>query len=231
MHTRDGSNTNSNANSNSQNHGHGHSNSNSSNTSDLNHHRVRFAEGEPQATYTVHHQSTSRRTRPAAAAVQPPVYWDERDPDRDIDRDSDANLAGYTFYREGTPTPPDYEAPEKRNGYHGHSHGASLGGPIGENSTIGGGTAESDREFNLGPRHPGDAGNWSVADSNDMSPATRKRMLWVLVIVGIIILVGVGVGVGLGVGLSKGKGTSAKSAEVTSRSVTLCHRLLGRRGR
>jgi hypothetical protein len=199
--------------------GHSHSNSNASNVSDLNHHRVRFAEGEPQATYTVHHQAPSRRAArsAAAAAAQPPVYWDERDPDRDNDRDSDANLAGYTFYREGTPTPPDYEGPEKRNGHHGH--GAGLGGPIGENSTIGGGTAASDREFNLGPHHHGDNGNWSIADSNDMSTTTRKRMLWVLIAVGIFILVGIGVGVGLGVGLSKGKGTSVKSVDVTSRFV------------
>ena len=193
------------------------------NITDQNQHRVRFAEGEPQATYTVHQPTSRRGTSPAAtaSAAQPSVFWDERGgPDRDIDRESDANLAGYTFYREGTPTPPDYESPEKRMGYHAH-------GPIAENSTIGGGTAGSDRDFNLGPlHHQDDRANWSVADSNEMSPAARKRTRWVLIALGIFVLVGVAVGVGLGVGLSKGKGAVAAAVQTPSRSVKFCVAML-----
>lgn len=198
-----------------------HKHNDSANSSnDQNQHRVRFAEGEPQATYTIH-QPTPRRERAAAApsssTTQPAVYWDERGPDRDIDRDSDANLAGYTFYREGTPTPPDYETPEKRLGHHGH--GGGFGGPIAENSTIGGGTIGSERDFNLG--HHNDNGNWSGNGSHGKPFSAKKRTLWISIAVGVLLLIGIAVGVGVGVSLnmSKGKAPAGGSTETASRLV------------
>jgi len=211
-------------------HPHHKHNDSANSSSDQNQHRVRFAEGEPQATYTIH-QPTPRRERaaaaPSASSTQPAVYWDERRPDRDIDRESDANLAGYTFYREGTPTPPDYETPEKRLGHHGHG---GFGGPIAESSTIGGGTIGSERDFNLG--HHNDNGNWSVAGSNGKSPSARKRTLWISIAVGILLLIGIAVGVGVGVSLnmSKGRAPAVEATQTASRFVNqkLCS-LPGRR--
>jgi hypothetical protein len=166
--------------------------------------RVRFAEGEPQASYKIY-QPTPRRERPppaASSAAQPAVYWDNKGGnDREIDRESDANLAGYTFYREGTPTPPDYEAPEKRLG-----HGGGLPAPGGETSTAGGGTIRSD-------------GDWSLADNNDVSPARKKRVLWA--IIAAVVLIVIALGVGLGVGLSQGKGAAADPVQAPSRFVKL----------
>ena len=189
-----------------------------SNTNDQNqHHRVRFAEGEPQASYKIY-QPTPKRQRPpaaASAAAGPAVYWDNKGGGKEADRESDANRAGYTFYREGTPTPPDYEAPEKGRG------GRGLAAPVTEGSTAGGGTINSDRDLLPAPLDRSEIGNWSLADSNDMSPRTKKRVLWTIIAVGVFILIGiaVGVGVGLGVGLQKGEGPMAEPAGEPSRSV------------
>ncbi|KAK4151105.1 hypothetical protein C8A00DRAFT_17445 [Chaetomidium leptoderma] len=175
-----------------------------------NQHRVRFAEGEPQASYKIS-QPTPKRDNPAtgkSSTAQPAVYWD--------DRDNEANFEAYTFYREGTPTPPEYETPEKRSGH----EGGGLAPPVAESSTIGGGTIGSDRDFGLGSHNnQGHASNWSLADSNDMSRATKKRVLWIIIAVGVLILIGVGVGVGLGVGLAKGKGPAAEPVEGPSSSL------------
>ncbi|KAK4039733.1 hypothetical protein C8A01DRAFT_36268 [Parachaetomium inaequale] len=174
----------------------------SNNNNDHSQLRVRFAEGEPQASYKIY-QPTPRRERPppaASSAAQPAVYWDNKGGnDREIHRESDANLAGYTFYREGTPTPPDHEAPEKRLG-----HGKGLAAPVTDTSTAGGGTIRSD-------------GDWSLADSNDVSPARKKRVLWA--IIAAVVLIVVALGVGLGVGLSQGKAAAADPVQAPSSSL------------
>jgi hypothetical protein len=143
------------------------------------------------------------------------VYWDNKGGGKEADRESDANLAGYTFYREGTPTPPDYETPEKGRG------GRGLAAPVAEGSTAGGGTINSDRDLLPGPLEQNEMGNWSLADSNEMSPRTKKRVLWIIIAVGVFVLIGiaVGVGVGLGVGLQNGEGPMAEPAGESSRSV------------
>jgi hypothetical protein len=195
-------------------------NDSTSNSNDQNHHRVRFAEGEPQASYRIYQPSSrpSVVTASSAAlpsAAPPAVYWDGDD-DRDSNR---ASLAGYTFYREGTPPPPEYENPEKRLGY-----GGPPPVPGAEGSTAGGGTIASDRDFSQGPLNQGGHSNWSVADSTDAFPARARRISWTIIAVGVLILiaVAVGVGVGLGVGLPKGEGPAVE-ATGPSRSVELIH--------
>jgi hypothetical protein len=164
---------------------------------------VRFAEGEPQASYKIR-QPTARGEASSGAtapSTQPAVYWD--------DRDNDANPEeGFTFYREGTPTPPEYEGHEK--GYE-----VGLAAPVAEASTVGGGTIGSERGFNLGTQGQREV---SLADSNEMSPTAKKRMLWAIIAVGVLILIGVGVGVG--VGLTRGR--SAASAEPVEGPSTRC---------
>ncbi|KAK4096368.1 hypothetical protein N658DRAFT_436256 [Parathielavia hyrcaniae] len=189
--------------------------------------RVRFAEGTPQAVSYKTYQSSSRPDSPSAATAssaalrpgpgprpapsQPAVYWDGDD-----DRDSDISPAGYTFYREGTPPPPEYEALEKHRGYGGAVPPATT-----EGSTAGGGTISSDRAFTPAVLSQGQTSNWSLATSNDgASPITKKRVLWVLIAAGVLIIIGVavGVGVGLGLGLSRTQGSAAEPA-VSSSSV------------
>ncbi|KAL2136459.1 hypothetical protein VTI74DRAFT_3478 [Chaetomium olivicolor] len=171
--------------------------------------RVRFAEGEPQASYRIYQPTARPEGQPAAtssAPYPPSVYWDDRDNASQLTADNPP--AGYTFYREGTPPPPDDEGSEKRLGY-----GPGLAAHVGEGSTVGGGTASSDREFNFGPRSEGGNGNgnwnWSVGGSDKTSPTAKKKLLWAIIVAGVLILIGVavGVGVGLGVGL-KSKGSA-----------------------
>lgn len=188
------------------------------NDNDHNQHRVRFAEGEPQASYTIYQPTPKREPSHAAAslAAPPAVYWDNKK-HNDSDRESDANLAGYTFYREGTPPPPGHEGPEKRPG-----RGGGPAAPIGESSTVGGGTIRSDADYSIGPLNPLDT-NWDPNDRNSMPPAKRKKVRWAITaaVALIIIAIAVGLGVGLGVGLSKNKGAHADAVEQPSRCVTL----------
>ncbi|KAK4135828.1 hypothetical protein BT67DRAFT_355499, partial [Trichocladium antarcticum] len=77
------------------------------------------------------HQPAPRYPRPAVSAASagdaPDVYWDDRE-----SRDPDANLAQYTFYREGTPTPPEHDSRDRGSG-----HGR-LAAPVAGNPAAGG---------------------------------------------------------------------------------------------
>ncbi|EAQ89483.1 hypothetical protein CHGG_06102 [Chaetomium globosum CBS 148.51] len=188
--------------------------SHDSNDNDHTQHRVRFAEGEPQASYTIHQPTPKREQHHAAASVAAPpaVYWDNKK-HNDSDRESDANLAGYTFYREGTPPPPDYEGPGKRLG---------RGGPgtIGESSTVGGGTIRSNGDYSIGPLNPLET-NWSQNDGNNPPPTKRRKVLWAIIAAAVLVIVAiaVGLGVGLGVGLPKQKGAHADAVEQPTSSI------------
>lgn len=169
---------------------------------------MRFAEGIPEPSQKKIHQPAPRRLRPsaaAAAAATPAVYWD--------DRDNDANLEQYTFYREGTPTPPEEETHEKALG-----HGGPPG-PVAEGSAASGGVGGSDRDFSLGPLANGEPGNWSLADSSDISPTTKRRVFWAIIGAGILLLIGIAVGVGVGLGVGLSRRQSGEPAEDPSRYV------------
>ncbi|AEO54540.1 hypothetical protein MYCTH_2297208 [Thermothelomyces thermophilus ATCC 42464] len=182
---------------------------------------VHFAGPESLASSRIY-QPTARRDRsPAAAssAALPSVYWDNKKNNREVDGESDANLAGYTFYREPTPTPPEDESPEKSVG-----HGGPRPAAFTDSSTAGGGTIRSDGEYSQRPLNLGGAAGWSVdAGSNSLviSPAARKKALWGIFAVGALILIGVavGVGVGLGVGLKAKGGAAAEPTDTPSSSI------------
>lgn len=173
-------------------------NNNGAHDSGQDHPRVRFAEGGPQTIF----QPTPRRDRPPTTTTdstgQPAVYWD--------DRDNDPNTSGYTFYREGTPTPPEYGSHEK-----GLGHGRGLAGPAGEGSTAGAGAFGSEADINQWNLPPGTQSNrplWGME---------RKRLIAIVILV--LICVAIGLGVGLGVGLSRGKTTGVESVPVPARFV------------
>jgi len=108
------------------------------------HHRVRFAEGDQEEIPADNDGLGYRTQRPvqvkqfqrqetpiggrggtpattASTTTAPEVYWAD-------DRENDANLSQYTFYREPTPTPPEGDEREKglghggviETGYHDH---------------------------------------------------------------------------------------------------------------
>lgn len=188
------------------------------NSNDHNNHRVRFAE-----------ERSAREAQPSPAPPPgPAVYWDDQEsvaPTRDNDRASvagtanTANLAQYTFYRE--PTPPPYHPHEKGvGGYGGYVPGGTAGG-----ESAGG--AESESHLRPVPSGHGQQSTWSHADSDEeMSPAAKRRAVWIIVIVGILVIVGiaVGVGVGLTVGM-RSKSAPAEPQEQGPRfvsDITIC---------
>ncbi|KAL2024270.1 hypothetical protein VTK56DRAFT_9426 [Thermocarpiscus australiensis] len=180
---------------------HQHAADHGSSDNDQNHQRVRFAEEAPAPSDEIH-RPTPRREKPPDAepsSPTPAVYWD--------DRDNDANLEEYTFYREGTPTPPEYESQEKGLGH------ARLATPIAGSSATGVG---SDRAFNLRPFSRDDTGKGSLADSRDMSPATKKRVFWIVIAIGALVLIGIAVGLGVGLGVGRSKESADGPAEVGS---------------
>ncbi|KAH8883283.1 hypothetical protein GQ53DRAFT_752999 [Thozetella sp. PMI_491] len=113
------------------------------------------------------------------------VYWSE---------EGDPNESQYTFYREGTPTPPEYNDEDRERalqygrtpGGRGHGRGPSQG-------TI--------PSFDPPPLHP----------FGGRVCGMRKRLFWALVIIFGVILVAVGIGAGVGVGLAR-KSTSSNAA-------------------
>ncbi|KAK4185737.1 hypothetical protein QBC35DRAFT_476078 [Podospora australis] len=193
---------------------------NNLNSNDHNNQRVRFAEDD---------SNPARQAQPSPAPPPgPAVYWDDQEsvtPGRENDRESvagtanTANLAHYTFYRE--PTPPPYEPQEKAvgGGYGAYVPGGTAGG-----SSAGGG-AESEAHLRpVGSAPGGQQSTWSHADSDEeMSPAAKKRAVWIIIIVGIVVLVGiaVGVGVGLTVGMRSKSSTPAEPQEQTPSSLPI----------
>ncbi|KAK4170435.1 hypothetical protein QBC43DRAFT_6030 [Cladorrhinum sp. PSN259] len=184
------------------------------NTIGINNQRVRFAEGKPEPDSTTLQPvpRVSRPSQPAAAPLPPPpgpaVYWD----DRDVDRESvaytanTAQLEQYTFYREPTPPPADYDVPEKHPG-----RGIAAGGPIVGSSSLGG--AGSDRNI---PHN--ETSNWSLADSREGPSKGKKRLFWIILAIGILMIIGVAVGVGVGV--SMGRKSYANSTDAAASSGT-----------
>lgn len=181
--------------------------------------RSRFSRTETLAGFRIYQPSRRRDRSPAAAssAALPSVYWDNKK-NKEIDGESDANLAGYTFYREPTPTPPEFEDSEKRVG-----HGGPRLAAFTDSSTAGGGTIRSDGDHSQRPLNLGGAAGWNGgADNNSIaiSPRTKKKALWGIFAIGALVLIGVavGVGVGLGIGL-KAKGETVKPTDIPSRFV------------
>ena len=185
----------------------------SNNSNETNHQRVRFAEEEePEPSSSKLHQPTPTRPTPSAATstgVAPDVYWDDRE-----SRDPDANLAQYTFYREGTPTPPEHDSQDR-----GLGHGG-LAAPVAESSAGGGGGFGSGADaFNHSQ------GGTSLAESKKMAPATKKKMIRALIVVGVLIIVGIAVGVGAGFGVKLSRKGSEEVVEGSARFVNTLSKL------
>ncbi|KAK4247715.1 hypothetical protein C7999DRAFT_14303 [Corynascus novoguineensis] len=195
-------------------------NNNNSSSEDHSQQRVRFSATDSRVSSRFYQPTLRRDRSPAAAssAALPSVYWDNKKNNRDIDVESDANLAGYTFYREPTPPPPENEASEKRFG-----HGGSRLAAFTDSSTAGGGTIRSDGDYSHRPLNTADTANWSAAaEDESIPPRMRKKVLWATIVAGVLILIGVavGVGVGLGVGL-KASGGEAEPINTNTPSSTI----------
>lgn len=166
--------------------------------------RVRFAEEEPGLE--VYQPDKKTKAGPSAADNAPEVYW----ADDDI---NEANASQYTFYREGTPTPPEYEEHEKG----GYGFGASAAG----SAAVGAGASTSNRGGNFVNIHfdppPGSAG---AEDGGSGKPRRgwRKRRWVALALALLFVILPITLGVGLGVGL-KNRWSGSPAPAPASRSV------------
>ncbi|KAK3330709.1 hypothetical protein B0H66DRAFT_72746 [Apodospora peruviana] len=186
--------------------------------------RVRFAEEEqqpgPEAIVqpTPHLRLREKASSPAAAveSTAPEVYWAPDDDDRTND---DRNLSKYTFYREGTPTPPEYDEGHHRKealGYGGATGGFDSSGN--GSGDMGGGAQSYFPPFNpTGPPRGADD-EWSTASSDDPGMCgIRKSAFWTIIGVIVLFLIALALGVGLGVGLAR-TGAPPQSASSSSNS-------------
>lgn len=189
--------------------------------------RVRFAEEEPEPGLEVYHPQPVRKARgnippvvasTAAASPEPAtdkgpdVYWAD-------DNENDPNASKYTFYREGTPTPPEYEEHVEKGGFGGFAAATSSHRPP---------TPPIATRGTPGIFPPFDPGRENDGLSSDGSqyeeiPASKKRKYrWVIILLAsLFIIVPIAVGTGVGVGLRK---PSSLGPEAANRFVNLVNR-------
>lgn len=181
--------------------------------------RVRFAEEEPGLEVyhpqpqpaRSHNQARFGAATPAAtstADTAPEVYWAD-------DNDNDPNASKYTFYRESTPTPPEYdEQHEKGTGF---AFGGGAAG-LGTAGVAGQGIADVfPARGNGGPGSGSLRGSHS--DDDGVSPSKRRKFRRVIILfVVLFVITPIAVGTGLGVGLKKPGSAAAQGA---SRFVSL----------
>ncbi|KAL2268818.1 hypothetical protein VTJ83DRAFT_3664 [Remersonia thermophila] len=239
--------------------------SDTSNDLDLSPQRVRFAEGEPQVSYRIPQQQPPPPaaigvaiTTPNRSSIGPSVFWDDGVSAKDVEREGDANLAGYTFYREPTPPLPGEDPLRKETGYGavrggaggaagaaaaaaggggGGEAGGGLAAPVEPNSVGGhGGGGEGGgggAGINYSPRSgspdPNNQRDWSIGESSGLSPKTKKRLLWVLGVLGLLVIVGIVTGVVLGLfGVRERNGSTIGSQNLPTSSLPPAASDLGR---
>ncbi|KAK0730111.1 hypothetical protein B0H67DRAFT_560786 [Lasiosphaeris hirsuta] len=172
--------------------------------------RVRFAEDEPGLE--VYHPPAAKPREKAPAESGPEVYWaDDRE-----NGENDANLSSYTFYREDTPTPPEYDDREKAVGY-----GAATAAVASRVAAASGqGQGHGHGHGNLSQFDTSGASNGSSGGSHDGHPRINRKRLWIIIAIVLlcVIVVAVGVGVGLGVGKTKRTSSDAPNADAASTS-------------
>jgi hypothetical protein len=113
------------------------------------------------------------------------------------------NPSQYTWYRDPSPTPPEYREREKDEGY----VGIPLPRRPGRSSTIALETA-----LTIPPPDPKRRPN-----INDTICGLRRRMFFIAVAAVVILVLGVAVGVGVGVGIGNKSMQDPASAAATSR--------------
>ncbi|KAK0632937.1 hypothetical protein B0T14DRAFT_48292 [Immersiella caudata] len=194
--------------------------------------RVRFAEEEPglevfEAPKGLDGAEKGRASSEARAGVgaasAPEVYWA---PDGD---DNDPDNAKYTFYREGTPTPPEYEDGHGEKAGFGHSRGSHGAVPVLTAAAIArAATARASLpgNGNASPTYnPG--GMEEGSQDGEPQSATRKRWTLLIGIALLLIAIPIAIGVGLGVGLRNqalgGSSPGTAAGAVSSRFVPSRH--------
>ncbi|KAK4218906.1 hypothetical protein QBC37DRAFT_164662 [Rhypophila decipiens] len=167
--------------------------------------RVRFAEEDPglEAVQSQQPILKSREDIPPGAVVAqsssaPEVYWAD-------DRENEANLSQYTFLREPTPPPPDYD--ERHRKEYGYA------------AAVSGGRASRMEDGRAYPAD-GHGDDWSSTSSTRVVCGIRKRAFWIIIAVVVLFFIALALGVGLGVGLTKGNAPPTPTSTSSSSSAT-----------
>ncbi|KAK3363233.1 hypothetical protein B0T25DRAFT_33064 [Lasiosphaeria hispida] len=165
------------------------------------HSRVRFAEEEPGLE--VYHPPAAKPREKAPVENAPEVYWAD-------DRENEANLSHYTFYREDTPTPPEFDDREKAVGY-----GAATA-VVADRAAAAGGRGHG----NFSQFDTSGASSGSLGESQDGQPRINRKRLWVIVAIVLLCVTAIAVGVGVGVGKTKRTSSDAPAAAAAAASTS-----------
>ncbi|KAK3497318.1 uncharacterized protein B0T23DRAFT_402466 [Neurospora hispaniola] len=134
----------------------------------------------------------SPRNSPTQGKV-PEVYWADDDQE---DERGNAEDSQYTFFREGSPTPPEYEkglAAERAA-----AGGSVTGSYAASRSTVGGSLPPAEEYRGCLGKYQQ---RWGI----------RRGVLWAIVIAAILLVIVLPLSVGLGVGLSRSSKSSSSS--------------------
>lgn len=174
---------------------------------------VRFTEEQP-----THHiyQSQPRRTSPRNSPTHgkaPEVYWaddDDRDGRRDTIISNNPADGQYTFFREGSPTPPEYnDEHEKGLAVDRAAAGSAAAGSYATRSTVGGSLPPVEDSRGCIGRYQQ---KWGM----------RRGVFWAIIIAAILLVIVLPLGVGLGVGLSKSSKSSATDPSPSGYEMIIC---------
>ncbi|KAK4454717.1 hypothetical protein QBC34DRAFT_139557 [Podospora aff. communis PSN243] len=191
--------------------------------------RVRFAEEEEEPGLEVLEapkgldgaekgRASSAARAGVGAASAPEVYWA---PDGD---DNDPESAKYTFYREGTPTPPEYEDDHVEKAGFGHARGSHGAVPVLAAAAIARAATARASLPDHGHASPTYNSGGGMEEGQDGEPqSTRKRWALLIGIALVLIAIPIAIGVGLGVGLRNqalGGGSSSGAAAGASSSAS-----------
>lgn len=118
----------------------------------------------------------------------PEVYWadDDREDERGNDTSDNAEDSQYTFFREGTPTPPEQNDEHEKGSY------------AASRSTVGGSLPPAEDSRGCIGRYQQ---RWGI----------RRGVLWAIIIAVIVLAIVLPLSVGLGVGLSRSSKLSAST--------------------
>lgn len=154
--------------------------------------RVRFTQEQPKHHMDRSQPKPSSRNSPTRGKV-PEVYWADDDQE---DERGNAEDSQYTFFREGSPTPPEYEkglAAERAA-----AGGSVTGSYAASRSTVGGSLPPAEEYRGCLGKYQQ---RWGI----------RRGVLWAIIIAVMLLVIVLPLSVGLGVGLSRSSKSSSSS--------------------
>ncbi|KAK3955721.1 hypothetical protein QBC32DRAFT_22850 [Pseudoneurospora amorphoporcata] len=173
---------------------------------------VRFTEERPtHHIYQPQPRRSSPRTSPTHGKA-PEVYWadDDGEDERKNDAKDNTEDSQYTFFREGTPTPPEYNDEHEKGlaAERAAGGGTVAGSYAASRSTVGSSLPPTEESRGCIGRHQQ---RWGL----------RRGVLWAIIIAVILLVIVLPLSVGLGVGLSRSSKSTATDPNPSSSQTVL----------